>query len=452
MKFGNLLKKELRELLTKQAIISMVFMLLLFAFLGQMLGNVNDTIEDTSSATICVQDKTDFTADIIAKLKAENIDVKEVEFTSDDYAAELKRLDIDSAVIIPEGFTDSVLSEKKPAALKVVSTVGTGGMISSVKSMTASGVVSDIEDAAEDEILLRTYGITDDEIARIKAPVKMTEISVLNGKSAEVPSDSLSAVLMMQSMIVPVALFFMVMMASQMIMTAISTEKIDKTLETLLSTPVSRLSILGAKMTAAVISALLNAAVMMIGMVLYVGGMMGSAADEIVTSMNVAGDQVSTSSTEITSALAAMSELGMNVSAGSYILFGIQIFLSVMIALAISLILGAMATDIKSVQTLTMPIMIVTLVPFIVTMMADLSSMSAGVKIIMYLIPFTHSYTALSNLMFGNYGLFWGGFAYQLVFFAVCMFLAVRLFTTDKIFTMSYQMGAKTKKKTPAAE
>ncbi|MDE5993111.1 MAG: ABC transporter permease, partial [Oscillospiraceae bacterium] len=57
------------------------------------------------------------------------------------------------------------------------------------------------------------------------------------------------------------------------------------------------------------------------------------------------------------------------------------------------------------------------------------------------------TYTALTNLMNGNMLLFWGGLAYQIVFFAVCMFLAVRMFTTDRLFTMSFSADQSMKKR-----
>lgn len=106
------------------------------------------------------------------------------------------------------------------------------------------------------------------------------EYTEANGKTAAIPADSLQSMLMTQSMIAPMAVFFLVMMASQMIMTAISTEKIDKTLETLLSAPVSRLSVLAAKMIAALVVALLNAASMIVGMLFYIQGMIGGVVAE----------------------------------------------------------------------------------------------------------------------------------------------------------------------------
>ena len=65
------------------------------------------------------------------------------------------------------------------------------------------------------------------------------------------------------------------MFASQMIISAISTEKIDKTLETLLSAPVSRIAVLSSKMLAATIISALYAAIYMLGFSNMMSGMGG---------------------------------------------------------------------------------------------------------------------------------------------------------------------------------
>lgn len=434
MRFGNLLKKELGELITKQAIISMVFILVIFVFMGRIMGKAMEESFDTSTITLCNRDNTEFTNLLLDAITADgSTSINYVDIQGDDYASELKRLDIKNAVIIPEGYADSVLKEQKPADIIFVSTVSTGGFSSTMSSISASDVISVIQNETTDEILLKTYGLSDEEVARVKEPTALVEYAVSGGKTAKISASSLQAVLMMQSMIAPFVIFFLLLMAAQMIMTAISTEKIDKTLETLLSTPVSRMTVLMAKMTAAVISALMNAVVMMIGFVCYMRGMMGNLTNEITDSVNSAAAMGDTT----VSVAQAMSDLGLVLSPVSYILFGLQLFFTVAIGLAISLILGAMATDVKSVQTLTMPIMIAVMIPFFITMFLDYSEMSAGFKAVMFIIPFTHSYTALTNLMNGDMIMFWAGLAYQAVFFVVCMFLAVRMFTTDRLFTMS---------------
>ena len=269
-------------------------------------------------------------------------------------------------------------------------------------------------------------GLTDEQMQLISEPVLAVSYTAANGKTVEVSSEALSAMLMNQSMIAPFAVFFLVLMASQIIMTAISTEKIDKTLETLLSAPVSRFTVLMAKMIAALIVALLNAASMVVGFAFYMNGMMGSAVNEISSD---ASGGISMGD--------AMKTLGLTLSGGQMAIFAVQLFLTIAIGLSVSLILGAMATDTKSVQTLVLPIMMITMIPFFVTMFADVNSLSPIPRIILYIIPFTHTYTAMNNMLFGHMGLVWGGLIYQLVFFAVCMYLAVKIFTTDLLFTMS---------------
>ena len=221
-----------------------------------------------------------------------------------------------------------------------------------------------------------------------------------------------------------------------------------------ISAPVSRMTVLSAKMVAAVISALLNALFMMIGFVFYMLGMAGSAAGEVADAVSSTGTAEAVNGASV-SIGQAMAELGIALSPVDYVLFALQLFLTLAIGLAISLILGAMATDVKSVQTLTMPIMIAVMIPFFVSMFANISEMSPVFKIVIYAIPFTHTYTALTNLMNGDMIIFWAGLAYQVVFFAVCMFLAVKMFTTDKLFTMSFSaenMNKKRKGKQAAQE
>lgn len=449
MKFGNLLKKELRELITKQAIISMVFTMLLLIVMGQVIGGAMESADSSAedaanNIALCNQDDSEFTKNMLDNM--ENTNVTLIELESDDYAAELERLDKKSLIIIPEGFGDSIINKKEAGEVKFVNTLKGGGFSSTMSTVTASEAVSSLKRACSDELMRSDYGVTNAEIELSRNPVSTVEYTVHKGKTAMAPSDGISAVIMLQSMIAPFAIFFLLLMAAQMIMTAISTEKIDKTLETLLSAPVSRMTVLMAKMTAAVISALLNALFMMIGMVFYMLGMAGSAAGEVADAVTSTGAADISGGSAISIAQ-AMTELGIALSPADYILFALQLFLTLAIGLAISLILGAMATDVKSVQTLTMPIMIAVMIPFFVSMFMNVNEMSPMFKIIIYAIPFTHTYTALTNLMNGDMIIFWGGLAYQIVFFVVCMFLAVRMFTTDKLFTMSFSAENMNKKR-----
>lgn len=454
MKFGNLLKKELGELITKQAVISMVFVLVLFVFMGQIMGHSMEEGFDTSTLNICIKDDSDFTKNVIERIKADKTtELNIVDIQSDNYYDELERLDLKYVVIIPEGYGDTIVNEKKPGQLIFASKVSLG-FSAAMSSISSSDAVSTIVDHSADEAMESIYGLTAEDIALITSPANTVEFSAANGKSVEISAAAVSSIVMMESMIAPFAIFFLLLLASQMIMTAISTEKIDKTLETLLSTPVSRMTVLTAKMVAAIISALLNAVFMIVGfgvyMVSIMGGAMSGATNGEANISDLAGmTSVSDAGalTDVLSTADAISQLGFSLSGVDIFLFGLQLFLTLAIGLSISLILGATATDVKSVQTLVMPIMIAVMIPFFVTMFMDFGEMPVAAKVIMFLIPFTHSYIALTNLMSGDMIMYWGGLAYQIVFFAVCMFLAVRMFTSDKLFTMSFSSENKTNKK-----
>ena len=451
MKFGNLLKKELRELITKQVIISMVVMVVLLVSLGQVLGQSMDkALNSGNEIKLCDMDNTEFTQSLIEVLRAEEHDIQMVTLESEDYAAEMARLELDGLVIIPSGFTDKVLTSKEKASLTYVGVLTGSGLMNNLDGASGGDMVDTIESALTSEIMLNTYNITPEEMERILSPVETNSVTVVNDKFANVNSGVLSAVTMSQSFIIPIAIFLLVMMASQMIMTAISTEKIDKTLETLLSAPVSRLSVLTAKMLAAVIVALLNAVVYMIGFSAYITGMMGGATEELSGAVTSAAESAGANGTEILSTAQAMVQLGLTMSPLNIVLFGVQIFLTIMIALSISLILGALATDAKSVQSLTMPIMLLLMIPYMITMFVDVNTLPVFAKVLVYAIPFTHTYTAVGNMMYGHTAILVFGIIYQLVFFVVCMFLAAKMFTTDRIFTMSASDFSR--KKTPAAK
>ena len=75
--------------------------------------------------------------------------------------------------------------------------------------------------------------------------------------------------------------------------------------------------------------------------------------------------------------------------------------------------------------------------------------MSMPVNILISAIPFTHTFRAIDYIAFGNMTAYWLGLAYQIVFLAVCMSLAVRIFTTDKIFTVSLNFSRKKQAHTP---
>ncbi len=438
MKFFKLLKKEISELFTKEIIISMIFtVVLLFAMGNLMTGAMEDMIfSDTVSIIDC--DKTDFTADAVKFLEENGYEVNLL--PTDKYtgniAEDMKNYGETEAILIPEGFTETILNDKNPSEVKIICSMKS---TTSVTAMTSGAGVYDAADGISffvEKTLYEKYGIDKDDSEFARNAVEIGNITIAGEKSADVGIEAIASVTMMRNMVVVMMIFFLVLFASQMIITTIATEKIDKTLETLLSAPVSRMTIILSKMTAAAIVSIINAVAYMIGFAGYMSGMSAGMSPEEL------GNMVSSGTVDINSAIET---LNFSLNAGDLFLIGLQMFLTILIALSVSIILGALAKDAKSTQTLVMPIIIAIMLPFMMTLFGGVSDELSVMNVIMSAIPFTHTFRALDNIAFGNMAAYWLGLLYQVVCLVICLIFAVRIFTTDKIFTVSLNFRGRKK-------
>ena len=436
MKFFNLFKKELRELLTPTTIITTIGIMLILVFVGEAFGGImGDVIEEASQVTICDQDNSEISKSIIKALTVSKVNeetglpeeydeelVNLVTLESDDYAKELKRLKENHVLIIPEGFGEKLMKGEKIELINI-NKMTSGATLANVSSN--EGAVESIRKVIKETYLLNS-GLTVEQLANSETIVSVSEKTIVDDKSADISVSMVSSLASMQSMFLPIIVYALVMFSSQLIISAISTEKIDKTLETLLSAPVSRLSVLSSKMLAAGIVAALNAVAYMIGFNQMMKGMYAGMGT-------------------VKNSDAILSELGLKMTTSGYILLGIQLFLTLFISLSVSLVLGALAKDAKSAQTLMMPITFMAMIPYIISMLIDIKSLAPAFRYLIYAIPFTHTFIASDNIMFGNTTLFWGGVIYQVVLLAICMTVAVKIFTSDKIFTLTLDFNKKSK-------
>lgn len=435
MKFINLLKKELSELANAQMFISLIATVIIFLVLGNVMSTtIEKAVDETTNITVNISDRdnTELTKDMLKILEGSS-QLKTFETSGDDYADILEKNDITYLVIIPEGFTDSIINDKQPDLISI-STMTSSATLSNINAGNSSAV-SLIEDTIS-QVIAGETGMTLDQYNLIEEPVILKENTVIDGKSAQISSDQIISKVSLQNAILPIIVFILIMLTSQTLMSAIANEKTDKTLETLLSAPVSRGAVLGAKMLAAAVVALLNAAVYMLSFSRFISNSTDTIKENAAQAVN-----------ETLSVDDAMKELGLTLGVQDYFLVGLQLFFTIMICLSVSLILGALVNDAKNTQSMIMPIMLMAMVPYMISMLTDVNELPPLFKIIVYAIPFTHTFSAIPNLMFGHTSIFFFGLIYQIIVFAICMFFALRLFMSDKIFTISLNFGQKSKYK-----
>lgn len=187
-------------------------------------------------------------------------------------------------------------------------------------------------------------------------------------------------------------------------------EKENKTLETLLTLPVKRSSIVAGKITGSAIVGLLMAVIYMIGFRYYLSSF------EVSGNINLA-------------------DYGLTLNVWDYVLVGISLFLALTAALSMCMVLGTFAKNYKSAQTLTVPVSILALIPMFLIMFKDFSTLPLSLKVVLFAIPFSHPMMAVRALLFGDYMLVISGIAYAAVFSFAMIAIAVWIFKTDKLLT-----------------
>jgi ABC-2 type transport system permease protein len=90
-----------------------------------------------------------------------------------------------------------------------------------------------------------------------------------------------------------------------------------------------------------------------------------------------------------------------------------------------------------------MPVVLMVMIPYFISLFADIKSLALPVKIILLAIPFSHSFLAVQNMFLGDWNSVLFGMLYMVLFFTVLVVLAGRIFSSDKVLTMKLRWGKK---------
>jgi len=422
-KFFILLKKEVKELLTMQMILPMVLTMVLFAAVGGLVGKESKKVEKPTKILVVQLDDGAFTNELISTTKA-SFD-SEITYDADIDKAITRANEIGSQAIFifPENFSQK-LAEGQPAQVESYYIFRNFSLVGSQKITKAKIFLAGINEQVSNYLISQKTLSADPTV--IKNPIMAGDHVVVGEKTAAISPDAILGFVTQQTTFIPIILFIIIIMAAQMIATSVSSEKENKTLETLLSIPISRQKIVAAKLIGAGIVALVMAGVYMVGFRYYIDGM--------------SAGQATTVSTEVAQAAGV---LGLKFAVTDYLFLGGSLFFGILSALSIAMILGIFAEDTKAVQGVITPLMILVMIPYLLTLLVDFNSLSPTLKYIVYAIPFSHSFLAAPNIFLKNYQFVLAGIGYQFVFFLVFVYIAGKIFSTDKVMTIKLNFSKK---------
>lgn len=418
-KFANLLLKEVRELITLQLIISLLFTLVLFYFMGQLSKREVRRAISAQKISALDLDNSQFSQQLITGLQSARIKVEAMkEKTREQAIDSAKTADTNLLLIIPEGFGESI-SEFKVKEIETYTFLRSFSL-GARNSNILRAVISALNNNLSDNFLQKKIPGANPE--NLKNPIKSKDFVIVKNKMAEGSFSQIAGFLSSQLLFVPVILMMIIIYSSQMVISAIAMEKQNKTLETLLTVPISRASIITAKMLSAGLVGLLSAVIYIIGFRRFIAGL----------------DPDMRASSQLSKVI---EKLGLSFTANSYLILGISLFFAILCALALATILGVLAEDFRTAQGLIMPVIFLVMIPYFISILFDINSLSLPAKIFVLAIPFSHPFLTTQNIFLENYSSIFYGFLYMFVIFITLVAIAARIFSTDRILTMKLKWG-----------
>jgi ABC-2 type transport system permease protein len=432
----NLVRKELKELLTPASIIPIVAIAIVFASMGSMIGSEVDRASEAPTIGILSGDSGVYYDDAVGYIEDFYINALGVA----DPSERITILDPALYTVITGGNANAVRDTMEEAGVNIllvfdseysnnitniagggapwkqgtiyvywndvemglfgsVSTAVVAQMIAYVNTMTAKVIIEDLGGAA-DPIYIQFP---------VAGPANRT---VFNGEIFDdiTPAD-ISNALQSQSMLMPILIMIIITMIGGMIISSMGNEKENKTLETLLTLPVKRTTIVSGKLIGSALAGLLFGIIYLFGMYMYTNSLAQGAG------------------------ALSLSSLGLTLSVADWGVVALVIFLGIMCALGMCMVLGAFVKNYKAAQTLTLPIGVLAMIPMFVTMFSDFNTLPEFVQVALFAIPFTHPMMIMNNLMLGNTFMIWAGLGYLLLFSTLMIYITVRIYKSDILLT-----------------
>lgn len=408
----NIIGKEIKELMTPATFLPIIIMALIFGSMGNTVGNIEDELEQPPIIGLINEDEGKF-SDLAASVFQNGA---EVIFESSNRSDKQKALDElnenegSALVIIDENFSENII-QGEIGQIEVYWIMKGAGILDSISSNVLEELINYVNTNISKELISSntTINATTTLTPTLKKDTTYFKGNEFVGMS---PAD-ISNVLGAQSTMVPIIIMIIIIMAGQMVISSMAMEKENKTLETLLTLPVKRTSIVAGKIIASAIIGLILAVIYMFGLSYYMMSFQFSGSESLLQAYN------------------------LTLSGSDFIIIGISIFVALIAALALCMLLGTMAKNYKSAQTLTFPVAMMALIPMFITMFKDFDTLPVALKAILFGIPFSHPMMAPRALIFDDYMMVAGGIIYVTIFALIMIALTVWVFRTDRLLTGS---------------
>jgi len=408
---GNTVVKEVKELVRDPKILigMIVFPLLMFPLMGLAVRtSTQAAVESVKAMSIGVinQDGGLYAQALVNVFSGSNLTVITLTATNvDQVADDVQDSNMTALVVIPEGFSQNITNDEQ-AQVQLYGVFRGSGIAETAGSSAVVTLINFYSESLALQKVQNKTGILD--------PIYPSQETIVKGKVVNVSPEMLSTLVLSQYIGLPIGIMVLIVFAMQIAATSVASEKEEKTLETILTMPIGRFTILLGKLTGSVIVAAVGAIAYVVGVNYYTGSFtIGFQAQPSVD----------------------LSSVGLAPSLPGYLVLGASLFVALLSALALAIAVSSFAEDVRSAQAIVGYFYFLLFVPMIFVMYTDINVLPLPLRIVLFAIPYTHPMLAARASFTGDYTTAVLGIVYVTAFTLVTLYIAAKIFTTEKILT-----------------
>lgn len=421
-----LIVKEVKELVRDPKILIGVILMpiLIFPVMGSAIQISQESVQRAvrgASFAVWTNDDGFVTDAMLDYLYTNNTVVPIVADDLEDALTLFTSTDSSAMVYIPDGYNDNITLGRQ-GRIKIYANLRSLNMAETQSTDLVSNLINIYNyyfSITKIQNLLTESGGIGTALG-YRNPITLDYASILKGSVLEIAPSAIFNLVMSQSIMLPIMVMMMVMFAIQMAATSIALEKEQKTLETLMTLPVSRMTILGGKLSGSIVIAIAGSISYLIGFGYYMNSAFSFVPEAM--SMNI-------------------NDVNLGITPFGFLLVGVVIFVTLVSALAMALSVAVFADNVRSAQSFTGVLVTPIMIPALVLMFSDIEMLPPTFQYLLLIIPYTHSIIATKAAFLGNYFVVLRSIFFISIWTIAVLYIAAKIFSTERIITARFQLG-----------
>ena len=420
-----LVEKEVKDLLRDPRIyIGLIVPIIMLPLMGFVMSAAMSSAEQSAAGSLKVAlidyDGTNVSKSFISLLSNMGIKIMEVNNESLLKAVEeAKTFGSQTLLVIPKGFGETLLNLGR-AKVEVYSIMESIGISSAGVQSAIDRVLDTSSEILSSMLISKIAPGVEPEV--IRNPLNMTRYTVIKDRIVNVPPQAIFGQLMMgYGVMIPLILLVLSITVTQIAATATAIENEEKTLETLLTFPVSRYEILMAKLLGSSIIAVLGGMIFTGGFLLYFQGFFSFLGLEF--------------------GLGGFPEVLLSPPPETYVLLTISLILSILFITSLGIVIGALSSDVRMSSSLLGIVIIPVLIPSLFIMYGDVRALPLSLQLLVYALPTSYPMIMSKEMIISTmppevlYGI-----PYSTALTLIMVYATSKLLVPEKLLTLQHKL------------